>query len=110
MSLVLAAVIALAPVGSWNTTLATWYGPGFYGNRTACGERMTRWLVGVAMHSWVRCGTRIQVLYHHAVTTLKVVDHCGCASGSVMDLTARADIDIVGGKPYTIPRLRWRWK
>ena len=28
--------------------VATWYGPGFYGNKTACGETLSRHIVGVA--------------------------------------------------------------
>ena len=36
----------------------SWYGPGFYGKRTACGQAMTESLVGVA-HKTLPCGTRI---------------------------------------------------
>ena len=36
----------------------SWYGPGFYGKRTACGVAMTRGLVGVA-HRSLPCGTRV---------------------------------------------------
>ena len=36
----------------------SWYGPGFYGKRTACGQAMTEGLVGVA-HRTLPCGTRI---------------------------------------------------
>jgi hypothetical protein len=36
----------------------SWYGPGFYGKRTACGHAMTEGLVGVA-HRTLPCGTKI---------------------------------------------------
>src|SRR5688500_6354796 len=36
----------------------TWYGPGFYGNRTACGQRLTRSTQGVA-HRTLPCGTKV---------------------------------------------------
>jgi rare lipoprotein A (peptidoglycan hydrolase) len=36
----------------------SWYGPGFYGKRTACGYAMTSTLIGVA-HRTLPCGTRI---------------------------------------------------
>ena len=36
----------------------SWYGPGFYGKRTACGQAMTKSLIGVA-HKSLPCGTRI---------------------------------------------------
>src|SRR5829696_5184176 len=34
---------------------ASWYGPGFFGRKTACGARMTRRLLGVA-HKKLPCG------------------------------------------------------
>lgn len=52
---------------------ATWYGPGFYGNTTACGQRMTRHLVGVA-HRKLPCGTKVAVMYKGRVLTVPVVD------------------------------------
>ncbi len=64
--------------GSWQSAEMTWYGPGFYGNRTACGERLTRpfgpgtGLVGVA-HKTLPCGTRIEIRYHHRTWNVKVV-------------------------------------
>src|SRR4051794_8984745 len=36
----------------------SWYGPGFYGHRTACGQTLTRGLIGVA-HKTLPCGTKI---------------------------------------------------
>ncbi|MGH2950388.1 MAG: septal ring lytic transglycosylase RlpA family protein, partial [Solirubrobacteraceae bacterium] len=38
--------------------IASWYGPGFYGNRTACGQLYTPEIVGVA-HRTLPCGTLI---------------------------------------------------
>jgi len=46
--------------GPWRISpRVTWYGPGFYGNRTACGQRYTRHIVGVA-HRTLPCGTLVQ--------------------------------------------------
>src|SRR5215218_3608861 len=39
---------------------ATWYGPRFYGHKTACGLKMTRTLLGVA-HKTLPCGTQVAV-------------------------------------------------
>ena len=36
-----------ATITVFRSTLATWFGPGFYGRRTACGQRMTHRLLGV---------------------------------------------------------------
>ena len=38
------------------TANISWYGPGLYGNGTACGQRLTKGLVGVA-HRTLPCGT-----------------------------------------------------
>ena len=35
-----------------------WYGPGFYGKRTACGYALTQSIVGVA-HRTLPCGTKV---------------------------------------------------
>jgi hypothetical protein len=53
--------------------LATWYGPGLYGSRTACGQRLTRTLVGVA-HRRLPCGTRVALLYRGRTMVVPVVD------------------------------------
>src|SRR4029077_11272191 len=42
--------------------IASWYGPGFYGNRTACGQVYTPEIVGVA-HRTLRCGTMVVLEY-----------------------------------------------
>jgi hypothetical protein len=68
---------------------ATWYGPGFYGRKTACGQRMTTELVGVA-HRSLPCGTRVAFYYHGRTTTLRVVDRGPFANGASWDLTAAA--------------------
>lgn len=66
---------------------ATWYGPGFYGNRTACGQRMSRTLVGVA-HKTIRCGTRIEIYYRGRTVVAPVVDRGPYANHASWDLTA----------------------
>ena len=52
---------------------ATWYGPGFFGNRTACGRRYTRDLLGVA-HRTLPCGTMVSALYKGRSVRVPVVD------------------------------------
>lgn len=44
----------------WRLDLnVSWYGPGLYGNGTACGQRLTKGMVGVA-HRTLPCGTKLQ--------------------------------------------------
>src|ERR1700677_3782954 len=41
------------------TALATWFGPGFYGQHTACGQTLTPATVGVANRK-LPCGTLVK--------------------------------------------------
>ena len=68
---------------------ATWYGPGFYGRTTACGQTMTRHLVGVA-HRRLPCGTKVAVMYKGRVLTVPVVDRGPFRNGAHWDLTYAA--------------------
>jgi rare lipoprotein A len=67
--------------------VATWYGPGFYGRRTACGLRMTRTLLGVA-HKTLRCGAQVALLYKGRRITVPVVDRGPFSGTARWDLTA----------------------
>ena len=66
----------------------SWYGPGFYGKRTACGQAMTESLVGVA-HRTLPCGTRVTFKNpsNGRVVTARVVDRGPYVSGRQWDLT-----------------------
>jgi rare lipoprotein A len=69
------------------SAVATWYGPGFYGHKTACGVKMTRTLLGVA-HKTLPCGTDVAVLYRGRRITVPVVDRGPFRKGTTYDLTA----------------------
>lgn len=67
----------------------SWYGPGFYGRRTACGLAMTKTLVGVA-HKTLPCGTKV-VFRNPAngrTVATTVVDRGPYVSGRQWDMTA----------------------
>ena len=66
--------------------MATWYGPGFYGRRTACGQKMSKTLLGVA-HKTLKCGTKVAVLYKGRRITVPVVDRGPFRRGTAWDLT-----------------------
>ena len=66
---------------------ATWYGPRFYGRRTACGLKMTRTLLGVA-HRTLPCGTQVAVLYKGRSITVPVVDRGPFRRDADWDLTS----------------------
>jgi rare lipoprotein A len=69
--------------------VATWFGPGFYGQQTACGQTLTPATVGVANRK-LPCGTLVKVTYHGQGLTLPVVDRGPYANGAAWDLTAAA--------------------
>jgi rare lipoprotein A (peptidoglycan hydrolase) len=71
------------------TGVATWFGPGFYGNKTACGQTLTPTVIGVANRT-LPCGTLIRVSYHGHALTVPVLDRGPYAHGADWDLTAGA--------------------
>ena len=75
--------------GGWrNAPIVTWYGPGFYGNRTACGVRYTRTIVGVA-HKTLPCGTLVRFRWHGITAVAPVIDRGPYASAAyVFDFSA----------------------
>lgn len=67
--------------------VASWYGPGFYGRRTACGQTYTPEIMGVA-HRVLRCGTLITITSPKGVTlTVPVIDRGPYIAGRALDLS-----------------------
>ncbi len=61
-------------VGAWHMApSASWYGPDFYGHQTACGQRYTRRIVGVASRT-LPCGTLVQLHWHGITVVAPVID------------------------------------
>lgn len=65
--------------------LATWYGPGFYGNTTACGRTLGYSTLGVA-HRTLPCGTKVAIMYRGRSVMVEVIDR-GPYARSNWDLT-----------------------
>jgi hypothetical protein len=77
-------------VSAWHLDRnVSWYGPGFYGKRTACGQAMTQTLRGVA-HRSLPCGTRVTFRNpaNGRTITVPVVDRGPYVTGRQWDLTA----------------------
>lgn len=70
----------------FQTSLATLYGPGFYGRKTACGQTLHRNTIGVASRT-ARCGARVAILYRGRVMSVPVIDRGPYANGAAWDLT-----------------------
>jgi hypothetical protein len=73
----------------YRQVVATWYGPGFYGNRTACGERLTKSIVGLADRT-LPCGTPVSITYNGVTLTIPVIDRGPYANEATIDLTHAA--------------------
>lgn len=67
--------------------LATWYGPGFYGNRTGCGSTLRPGSWGIA-HRTLPCGKLVWLRFKGREVAVPVIDR-GPFSGASIDLTAR---------------------
>jgi rare lipoprotein A (peptidoglycan hydrolase) len=65
---------------------ATWYGPGFYGRQTACGQTLRPGTLGVA-HRSLPCGTPIKFSYEGHQVITRVIDRGPYAKGFAWDLT-----------------------
>ena len=70
----------------YRTVTSTWYGPGFYGNRTACGQRLTRSTIGVA-HRTLPCGAKVALRAGGRSVVVPVIDRGPYARGVTYDLT-----------------------
>jgi rare lipoprotein A len=106
--------VSSAPVTAIKkVALATWFGPGFYGQTTACGQLLTPAVVGVANRT-LPCGTLVKFGYKGHAATVPVIDRGPYAhNGAQWDLTteaarvlgmadtARLHTKIVGSVPNT---------
>jgi rare lipoprotein A len=77
---------AIRRVNVYRYAAASWYGPGFYGNTTACGGTLTRSTLGVA-HKTLPCGTKVKLRYGKRTVRVPVIDRGPYAAGRVYDLT-----------------------
>jgi rare lipoprotein A len=75
--------------GSWTVyKAATWYGPGFYGKRTACGVKLKKKTLGVA-HKKLPCGTQVTFTNDGRSVTATVIDRGPYRKGYAWDLTKK---------------------
>jgi len=65
---------------------ASWYGPGFYGHRTACGGTLSAGQLGVA-NKTLPCGTKVRLRYRGRTVTARVIDRGPYVGGRDYDLT-----------------------
>ena len=71
----------------YRVAVASWYGPGLYGNRTGCGGTLTTASVGVA-HKSLPCGTRVTLRHRGRRMRVPVIDRGPYVGGREYDLTS----------------------
>ena len=71
----------------YRPSVATVYGPGFYGQRTACGTMLRRGTLGVANRT-LQCGTPVSIYYRGRTIVVPVIDRGPYAHRADWDLTA----------------------
>lgn len=95
-----------APPGTtWYDATVGTYGPGLYGQTTACGRRLAPTLEGVA-HGVLPCGARIVVSFGGREVETQVVDRGPKGEGQEFSLT-----EALAGKLGVtgIQTIRWRF-
>jgi peptidoglycan lytic transglycosylase len=70
----------------YRPAIATQYGPGLYGNTTACGEVLRQGTLGTANRT-LPCGTLVALYYRGRTMVVPVIDRGPYANGADWDLT-----------------------
>jgi hypothetical protein len=70
----------------YRRALASYYGPGLYGNGVACGGRLMPGTLGVANRT-LPCGTMVRLRYRGHAVTVPVIDRGPYVAGREFDLT-----------------------
>lgn len=83
---------------------ATWYGPGLWGNKTACGMVLSPAVIGTA-HKGLPCGTSVTFSHAGRTVAATVIDRGPFRKGYAWDLTKktakRVGFLAVGSGPIT---------
>jgi len=82
-----AAAAPTAPVTIYRAARATWYGPGFYGHTTACGQVLSHRIMGIA-HRTLPCGTPVTLYLEGRTVVVPVIDRGPFSHGAHYDLTS----------------------
>ena len=80
---------------------ATYYGPGLYGNSTACGKTLTPSTLGVANRT-LPCGARVTLRHRGRTVTVPVIDRGPFSGSGEYDLTAATKAKLGFGSTGTV--------
>jgi rare lipoprotein A len=77
----------LGRLNVYRVALASWYGPGLYGNRTGCGGTLDYGDLGVA-HKSLPCGTKVTLRHRGRSVRVRVIDRGPYVGAREYDMTA----------------------
>jgi hypothetical protein len=77
----------LGRLNAFRVAIASWYGPGLYGNALGCGGTLTTSRLGVA-HKTLPCGTKLTIRHGRRTVRVPVIDRGPYVAGREYDLTA----------------------
>lgn len=104
-----AALFLICGTAEASKGVASWYGPGFHGRKTASGERFNQNAL-TAAHKSLKFGTRVRVTYKGRSVIVRINDRGPFVHGRSIDLSRAAarsigchgvcvvTIEVVGGK------------
>ncbi len=70
----------------YRPALASWYGPGLYGNALGCGGTLQYGTIGVA-HKYLPCGTKLTLKHGSHTVQARVIDRGPYSGAREYDLT-----------------------
>ena len=85
----------------YRRAVASWYGPGLYGQHLACGGTLSAGTLGVA-HKSLPCGTEVTLHYRGRTVRVPVVDRGPYVGGREFDLTAATKQKLGFGSTGTV--------
>ncbi len=91
----------LGSVRVYRRVFVSWYGPGFYGRRTACGGTLGYGTMGVA-HKSLPCGTKLTLRKGKRRVNVRVIDRGPYVHGREYDLTGATKRALGFGSTGTI--------
>ena len=88
-------------LNAFRPALASWYGPGLYGNALGCGGTLSPGTVGVA-HKSLPCGTTVVLRKGSRVVRARVIDRGPYVGAREFDLTAATKYRLGFGSVGTV--------
>jgi rare lipoprotein A len=82
-------LVAISATSYASTTVASYYGPGFDGRKTASGERFNRWAM-TAAHRTLPFGTLVRVTHKGRSVVVRINDRGPFIRGRGIDLSEGA--------------------